>query len=88
MTFDDEAAAPIFTVESQTGPITGSWSPLDSLAALDGEDPNGTWRLTVLDRVGGDAGELRRWQLAHTEASGTPSAQFPFPWTRRWNDSL
>ncbi len=67
LTLDDEAAAP---VESQcpaggvnVGPITGSFTPENPLTAFDGEDPNGTWTLTVVDAAAGDIGSIRAFSL-------------------------
>ena len=37
--------------------------PLNPLSAFDGEDPNGTWTLRVIDRSIYDTGALRSWGL-------------------------
>jgi hypothetical protein len=41
---DDEATDPI---ASGSAPFAGSFQPLDSLSAFDGEDPNGTWQTAI-----------------------------------------
>ena len=38
--------------------------PEEALAAFIGENPNGTWTLTVSDDIGGDSGTLVSWALA------------------------
>ena len=43
---DDEAAT---SINSGTAPFTGSYRPLGSLAAVDGQSPNGTWLLEITD---------------------------------------
>jgi hypothetical protein len=37
-----------------------------ALSAFDGADPNGTWRLWVMDNSGGDAGSIGGWALEIT----------------------
>ena len=41
----------------------------EGLAALNGQDPNGTWTLTISDDLGGDGGSLNGWTLDVTTAS-------------------
>jgi proprotein convertase P-domain-containing protein len=43
-------------------------TPEEPLAAFDGENPNGTWTLTISDDEGDDFGELRGWRLDMTTA--------------------
>lgn len=43
-------------------------SPQTPLAAFDGEDPNGTWTLSIVDNAAGDDGQLLGWSLAVTTA--------------------
>lgn len=61
-TLDDEAATP---VEDECGggvpTIQGSFIPNNLLAAFDGEDIAGTWRITASDLAGGDTGTLNEW---------------------------
>jgi hypothetical protein len=42
--------------------LTGSVA----LSAFDGGDPNGTWRLWVMDNKGGSVGDLGGWALEIT----------------------
>jgi len=59
-TFDELASEHIWT---GFAPFTGSYRPEDSLSMLYGEDPNGTWELTVVDTFPEDTGVLRGWGL-------------------------
>ncbi len=65
---DDEAAASIVT---GSAPFTGSWRPEQPLSMIDGEDPNGIWRLRITDDQAGDVGTLLYWELRIT--CGDPS---------------
>jgi subtilisin-like proprotein convertase family protein len=53
--------------------------PEEALAALHGEDPNGVWRLEVIDDTPGDTGTLQQWALqistcqCPVPASATPT---------------
>lgn len=68
-TFDDEATTPASSFPGVPG---ASFIPEQALAAFDGEDPNGTWTLTIDDTAGADTGELYDWHLdLHT--TGEPS---------------
>ena len=40
-----------------------SYFPLESLAAFQGDDLNGTWTLTVTDSETGDTGVLNGWGI-------------------------
>ncbi len=57
---DDEASAAIITA---LPPFTGSFQPEGSLASFDGENPLGSWTLSVTDDMGGDDGVLLAWAL-------------------------
>ncbi|MFN0084250.1 MAG: proprotein convertase P-domain-containing protein [Blastocatellia bacterium] len=65
---DDEAASQnsINTVSAAIAPYLGSFYPSSPLAAFDGENPNGTWTLTVIDDFPGDAGVIRAFSLVVT----------------------
>ena len=57
---DDEAATNI----TASGAAPGTYTPeTDTLSTFDGEDPNGTWTLTVADDASGDIGTLNGWEL-------------------------
>ena len=63
---DDEASTPIRQGEA---PFSGSFRPQVALSNLDGEDPNGIWRLRVRDRYAADGGWLNSWTLSLTTDS-------------------
>lgn len=49
--------------------------PASSLDAFQGDDPNGQWKLFVLDDKYGNAGQINSWSLdIHTTQGGTPPA--------------
>jgi subtilisin-like proprotein convertase family protein len=74
--FDDEAAQ---AIGGSSAPFTGRWRALDSLSTFDGKDPNGVWKLRVVDDAGGDVGSLRRFALSFSEATEAVVNEFPFP---------
>jgi subtilisin-like proprotein convertase family protein len=53
--------------------INGTFSPNQTLAAFIGENPSGTWTLTVSDNAGGDTGSIISSTLNVTTTSGTTS---------------
>jgi cysteine-rich repeat protein len=63
-TFDDSAPAPIsdVTLPPSGTPLTAV-IPEGALGAFVGQDPNGTWTLTVVDDTAGTTGTLDGWQL-------------------------
>ena len=66
-TFDDRAEDPISdTMLPPSGTALGAVIPEGALGAFLGEDPNGTWTLTVADDTGGTTGSLTGWQLSLT----------------------
>ncbi|MBX7185211.1 MAG: proprotein convertase P-domain-containing protein [Vicinamibacteria bacterium] len=67
--FDDAAATAWIDATSASAPFTGSFRPVDPLSAFIGEDPNGTWTVTLRDGGGGDVGTLRAFTVHVTEAS-------------------
>jgi len=68
---DDEAGVGI---ASGAAPFSGSYRPEGLLSALDGENPNGTWRLEITDDAGGDIGTLNHWALRITAAAVQPQS--------------
>ena len=60
---DESVGGSIQGVVSANAPFTGSFTPASPLAAFDGEDPNGTWTLTVTDFFTGDIGNVRAFSL-------------------------
>ncbi len=57
---DDQATDPI---TSGSAPFTGTFRPEGLLSAFNGQDPNGIWRLEVIDGAAGDTGTLNNWWL-------------------------
>ena len=62
-TLDDEADV---SITDAFAPFSGSFRPEGQLAGLDGEDPNGTWTLEVIDGGYWLAGTLNTWSLEIT----------------------
>ncbi|OHB67499.1 MAG: hypothetical protein A2Y77_05900 [Planctomycetes bacterium RBG_13_62_9] len=62
-TFDDEAA---ISIRDALPPFEGSYRPLESLAAFDGEDAYGPWTLSIYDAYYGDTGHFGSFTLAIT----------------------
>jgi len=46
--------------------------PEEAMAAFIGEDPNGTWTITISDDLAGDGGSLDSWSLAVTTFPSPP----------------
>ncbi len=65
-TLDDEGTAPVETTCSSNPALGGNLVPNEPLAAFDGEDLSGSWRLDVADAVGPDPGTLDEWCLVPT----------------------
>lgn len=75
--FDDEATTPI---ANGTPPFTGSFRPSQPLSAMDDEDAQGAWTLTVIDDEAGDSGQLLDWEIHVTPAVAVddpPAAALP-----------
>ena len=63
-TFDDQAGTPVSDATlPASGTAFGPVVPEGALSAFMGEDPNGTWTLTVVDDAGGNTGTLNGWTL-------------------------
>jgi len=70
--FDDQAAG---SIVSQLPPFTGDFQPIEPLSTLQGSAQGGTWKLRVIDRIGGYSGQLDSWKLDITTcASVSPPA--------------
>ncbi len=48
--------------------------PEEAMAAFIGEDPNGTWTITISDDLAGDGGTLASWSLDVTTFAGPPTS--------------
>jgi subtilisin-like proprotein convertase family protein len=64
-TLDDQAAS---SIASASAPFTGAFQPVGALATFNGKDPNGTWKLKVVDNARRDTGTLDSWSLNITTA--------------------
>jgi subtilisin-like proprotein convertase family protein len=62
-TWDDAAAEPATDFLYTDGVTAPELVPEGRFAALEGENPNGTWTLGIVDSVGGDDGSLAGWQV-------------------------
>lgn len=51
--------------------------PEEALAAFVGEDPNGTWTITISDDLAGDGGDLNSWSLELTTFAAAPIISAP-----------
>jgi subtilisin-like proprotein convertase family protein/C1A family cysteine protease len=68
---DDECAATPIT--SGTAPFTDCYQPEGSLAALDGQNSAGQWRLEITDDPEYDSGTLNSWELELCGEAPTPN---------------
>ncbi len=50
----------------------GSLIPEEAMSAFYGENPNGTWTLTVADDAGADVGTINSWTVSVTALDSTP----------------
>jgi hypothetical protein len=66
--FDDAAATSWLSATSASAPFTGSFRPVDPLSAFIGEDPNGTWTVTMQDGGPTDTGTMRAFTVHVTPA--------------------
>ncbi|MBL8058839.1 MAG: proprotein convertase P-domain-containing protein, partial [Anaerolineales bacterium] len=56
-------SAPLGWTSNPAPPFTGAFTPYTPLAALNNRASAGTWKLKVVDAVGGDTGSLQAWGL-------------------------
>lgn len=61
--FNDEATRSILSATAADAPFTGSWRPMQSLSAFDGQSAAGQWQLVIRDTKGNDVGSLLEWSL-------------------------
>jgi subtilisin-like proprotein convertase family protein len=66
---DESGGASIQSVVSAQAPFTGSFTPANPLSAFDGQNPNGTWTLSVQDFFSFDIGSIRAFSLEITPAA-------------------
>ncbi len=70
---DDSAVIPFDQSLSETAPFSGQYKPDQPLSALNGQAPNGTWKLIVSDVTTGDTGTLNQFALHIDTDAGTPA---------------
>lgn len=58
--FDDSASQ---SITAGSAPFAGVFQPQQALAGLNGQNPNGVWRLSVRDQFSTDTGTLLDWSL-------------------------
>lgn len=63
-TFDSEAVTNIRLAGAR--PFEGRFHPDDSMETFEGQNPNGTWRLEIVDGTSGGVGTLEMWRLQLT----------------------
>ncbi len=69
--FDDASGT---AITSGAAPFTGTFSPEGNLSDFNGEDPSGTWTLSIFDDAGGDTGTLNSFSIeVCTIAPTTPA---------------
>lgn len=67
--FADEAG---LDIDEGTPPYLAAFRPHEALGSLAGSDPNGVWRLVVVDEQWADGGELSSWALQITSVADDP----------------
>ncbi|HVG38726.1 MAG TPA: proprotein convertase P-domain-containing protein, partial [Pyrinomonadaceae bacterium] len=60
---DDTANGSIQNITPAGNPYTGTFKPANPLSVFDGENPNGTWTLTVTDAESPDSGNVTAFGL-------------------------
>ncbi|MBX7157240.1 MAG: proprotein convertase P-domain-containing protein, partial [Verrucomicrobiae bacterium] len=71
--WDDQAATNVEDAVYMPMVLQPSLQPVDALSAFDGENPNGTWTLTITDTFFLDDGSLNAAQLDIATYIGTPT---------------
>ncbi|HLL55466.1 MAG TPA: choice-of-anchor D domain-containing protein, partial [Myxococcaceae bacterium] len=72
--WDDSASQPVTHNTFISGSVKGTLIPQGKMGAFIGENPNGTWRLTVSDQAGADVGTIHSWGVTIAAAYVLPSA--------------
>jgi subtilisin-like proprotein convertase family protein len=79
-TFSDAALRPISSISPAEAPFTGTFRPVQPLAAFAGEDPTGTWTLRAVDGAPSDTGSIRSFslglQVARCDDGPTPTEAY------------
>ncbi|PRX53155.1 HYR domain-containing protein [Flagellimonas meridianipacifica] len=69
--FDDAGAT---AVTAGTAPFDGIYRPEGNLSDFDGENPNGTWTLSIFDDFSGDTGTLNSFSISVCTSASTDLA--------------
>ncbi len=85
MRLDDAAATGVQTLAAASNPYSGSFRPLESLAAFNGRSPNGVWQVRVEDVVAANLGTLRAVSVIITTRQD-PVCQLPDGCVADFND--
>ncbi|HET6204482.1 MAG TPA: proprotein convertase P-domain-containing protein [Planctomycetota bacterium] len=72
--WDDDGGVPVTDATFTNGVVKPLLAPEEAFGALQGEDPNGLWTLTITDDLGADVGTLHKWTLSIATLDGAPVA--------------
>src|SRR5882724_10974061 len=76
--WDDDAGTlnppgPVTDNAFVSGVVETPLVPEEAMGAFIGENPNGTWTITITDDAGGDTGSLNSWSLSITTLAAAPT---------------
>lgn len=79
--WDDDAGdtnppGPVTLTTFTSGVAQPTLVPEGAMGAFIGEDPNGTWTLSIHDHTAGNTGTLQNWSLEVTSLSASPTSSF------------
>jgi subtilisin-like proprotein convertase family protein len=69
------ADSAVTAIDSGKAPFTGTFKPESVLAALNGLQAKGTWKLVIQDTIPATSGQLVSWTLTFNTAGGAISTQ-------------
>jgi subtilisin-like proprotein convertase family protein len=67
--WNDQASSPVSDHAFSSGVVATPLIPEGAMSAFHGENPNGTWTLTIADDAAGDVGTLDNWRLSFRTGS-------------------
>jgi subtilisin-like proprotein convertase family protein len=79
---DDDTTRPSIQSIPSTGqgaPYSNTYKPANPLSLFDGQNPNGTWTLTVTDSVHGETGHVRAFSLIITPSECSTATALAAP---------
>jgi subtilisin-like proprotein convertase family protein len=68
--WDDDAGTAVTDFAFANNVVAANLVVEEALAAFQGENPNGTWTLTITDDLDGDTGTLNSWSLEFLTSNG------------------